>query len=49
MVVTDYPCPECGYEGPHHVYFDEGVNQYVAECGDILCGIEFGVPSELMD
>jgi len=46
MVVTDYPCDECGFEGPHPVRWDEELGQYVAECGNSECAVEFGVPEE---
>jgi hypothetical protein len=32
--LIDYPCPECGYDGPHHLF---AWNE--AECGD--CHVEF--------
>jgi len=35
--LSDYPCPECGYEGPHP-YWPEDQD---AECGD--CEVEFKV------
>lgn len=44
MQVIDYPCDECGYDGPHPVHLDESLGQHVAECGG--CGPEFGVPAE---
>lgn len=37
----EYPCPACGFEGPHSAVEDEdGVRR--AECGD--CYEEFEVP-----
>lgn len=45
--VNDYPCDECGYDGPHAAHYDEGLRQWVAECGG--CGLEFGVPKEALN
>lgn len=45
--VTDYPCDECGYDGPHNAYYPADLRQWVAECGN--CGLEFGVPEEALD
>lgn len=36
----DYPCPECGYDGPHVVV---SRNPLVVECGDSECGVEFEI------
>ena len=41
--MTDYGCPECGYDGPHAVLnLDEGVT--IAECGNPECYAEFEIP-----
>jgi hypothetical protein len=40
--VSDYPCPKCGYDGPHTAV-DEG-DVWVVECGS--CYAEFEVPKE---
>jgi hypothetical protein len=44
MTITDYPCDECGYDGPHPAHWDEELRQHIAECGN--CALEFGVPAE---
>ena len=44
--VIDYPCAECGLEGPHSAHYDEDLRQWVAECGE--CLLEFGVPEEAL-
>ncbi len=42
----DYPCPECGFDGPHPVLEscmrpgDESPT-YLVECGDSACAVEF--------
>jgi uncharacterized Zn finger protein len=36
----DYPCDDCGYEGPHTV-IEEGAERTVLECGG--CYREFTV------
>ena len=46
MNPDEYPCPECGYEGPHVVQEigrDEDVTVSVVECGS--CYAEFEVTS----
>ena len=44
VTVTDYPCDECGFDGPHPVHWDDELGQHIAECGS--CALEFGVPAE---
>jgi hypothetical protein len=40
----DYPCPDCGYEGPHALFPSSDPREPVtAECGDGDCGIEFEI------
>ncbi len=41
MDVHDYPCPSCGYDGPHPVLAD-GVG-IIVECGDTACALEFSI------
>lgn len=38
--VTDYACPECGYDGPHPV-LNTGEWPPLVECGDTACAAEF--------
>jgi phage-related protein len=46
--MTDYPCPECGYEGPHALLFGgaDPTDADVYECGDSACACEFDVPTD---
>lgn len=41
----NYPCPECGYEGPHYILATQRCpgGKSIVECGDSECGIEFEV------
>lgn len=39
-MIDDYPCPKCGYEGPHAVLGPDEAGQLV-ECGDTRCAAEF--------
>jgi hypothetical protein len=41
--VTDYACPDCGYDGPHKVWERDG-ELLTVECGDTACAVEFAVP-----
>ena len=41
--MNDYPCPECGYDGPHALVTTEG-GVLVVECGNSACAVEFSVP-----
>ena len=47
--IVDYPCPDCGYNGPHElvdVTRAHGVDVEVCECGS--CRVEFRkLPVEL--
>ncbi len=46
MEATGYPCPDCGFEGPHHVYLVGELTEPTAvECGDTDCATEFEIPS----
>ncbi len=38
--LSDYPCPECGYDGPHSI-LNRREQSPVVECGDTACGAEF--------
>jgi len=37
--MTDYPCPECGYEGPHTIQ-ETGGGIVIVECGGCYCEFE---------
>ncbi len=37
--LLDYPCPSCGYEGPHAYFAGDRFCAGVAECG--ACYVEF--------
>lgn len=40
--LTDYACPECGYDGPHLLFPPESPDEpTMAECGDGECGVEW--------
>jgi uncharacterized Zn finger protein len=40
---VEYPCPDCGADGPHLVVEQLDDGTVVAECGS--CYIEFDVPA----
>lgn len=44
-MTIDYPCPECGHEGPHTVVSAEDPAVVVVECNGDYCG-EFDIPAE---
>jgi len=47
LVSPEYPCPECGYEGPHsYLGQDEDSGPDIYECGDPECYLEFSVPRD---
>ncbi len=39
--MKDYPCDECGYDGPHHLIASGG-DVLMVECGQ--CAAEFSIP-----
>jgi transcription elongation factor Elf1 len=45
--MTDYPCPECGYDGPHTLQETRTDGIKVIECGSCYC--EFEVPADESD
>ena len=44
-VVIEFPCPICGYDGPHSLV-ESYPDREVLTCGDWDCGTEFEVEIE---